>query len=66
MSANKAYKQFKKQRDCGKVFVEHYDDCTAPGRAMVPINECSCDCYEKRLFVAGYSAAHGITQERRK
>lgn len=55
MSATKAFDQWKKNFNVCR----HEDGCVNKNLAYTPINECSCDCYEKAIFFAGYNAAKG-------
>jgi hypothetical protein len=56
MSADKAFAQYQKK---GPHLIPHRPDCHCKGW-QVPINECTCDCYEHAIFKAGYQAAKGI------
>ena len=60
MSANKAFDQWVKQRH--DVPMDHEKGCYYEMRA-IPINECTCDCYDKAVFRAGYLAAKGRRDE---
>lgn len=57
MSAPKAFQQWKKQLQHLNITHEH--GCPESGKGF-PLSECSCDCYEKAIFTAGYKAKAGI------
>jgi len=64
MSANKAFKQWMKQRFNDTTFkpFEHDSDCYYVDKeSNVPLDEQNCDCYDKAVFRAGYFAAKGVT-----
>ena len=59
MSAPKAYDQWNK--DGKHLSITHEAGCRYE-RKPYPINECSCACYERFVFTAGYMAAKGIAK----
>jgi hypothetical protein len=66
MSAEEAFKQYKKkQYNCEIPPIDHKVDCTYLG-APIPVSVCGCNCYEYGIFFAGYLAAKGISFTKEK
>ena len=60
MTMVKAFAQWKKQ---GEV-VTHEEGCRCENW-QAPVNECTCDCYEKAIFAAGFYMGRGVAPKTR-